>query len=278
MQYRVLRNIACRERGQAIRLNTYIAFDESPRSGGCAIPRVDAWSTTRRCATPASRSSRRRVQHYTDNSGVERSKANADIDMAVDCLLQSSISTASCSYRRWRLRAGRARAAELAGSVSRSSRSTTSRETFGAKRITFLSGYSPGALIPSSVTGKPWASRVPGVAGVCYYYPGRERKSLPAVSRSVRRQPVAARRARRALAYAAAAFHVNNMPSVSTLGPPEPRDRVRVRARNGRRLRASRARDITVSTKYPAVDKLPTPNSTPTRRDARGELSRIERP
>ena len=28
MQYRVLRNIACREGGQAIRLNTYIAFDE----------------------------------------------------------------------------------------------------------------------------------------------------------------------------------------------------------------------------------------------------------
>ena len=40
MQYRVLRNIACREGGQAIRLNTSIAFDA--RRGRHRLSRVDA--------------------------------------------------------------------------------------------------------------------------------------------------------------------------------------------------------------------------------------------
>jgi uncharacterized LabA/DUF88 family protein len=88
MQYRVLRDIACRENGQAIRLNTYIAFDErrAQNDGAYRESMLEYYSAVRDAGFKIIE---KKVLHYTDGSGLERSKANADLDMAVDCLLQS---------------------------------------------------------------------------------------------------------------------------------------------------------------------------------------------
>jgi uncharacterized LabA/DUF88 family protein len=88
MQYRVLRNIACREVGQAIRLNTYIAFDDrrAQEDRQYRESMLEYYSAVRDAGFKIIE---KKVAHYTDRNGVERSKANADLDMAVDCLLQS---------------------------------------------------------------------------------------------------------------------------------------------------------------------------------------------
>src|SRR5687767_15808277 len=81
MQYRVLRNIACREAGQAIRLNTYIAFDERRANddNGYRESMLEYYSAVRDAGFKIIE---KKVQHYVDRNGVERSKANADLDMA----------------------------------------------------------------------------------------------------------------------------------------------------------------------------------------------------
>src|SRR5688500_16662349 len=83
MQYRVLRNIACREAGQAIRLNTYIAFDER-RAAGDRVYRDSMLEYYSAVRDAGFKIIEKKVQHYLDGNGIERSKANADLDMAVD--------------------------------------------------------------------------------------------------------------------------------------------------------------------------------------------------
>src|SRR5918993_4862808 len=87
MQYRVLRNIACRERGQAIRLNTYIAFDER-RAKDDNVYRESMLEYYSAVRDAGFKIIEKKVQHFVDGNGVERSKANADLDMAVDRPLQ----------------------------------------------------------------------------------------------------------------------------------------------------------------------------------------------
>src|SRR5262249_34751565 len=88
MQYPVLRNIACRETGQRIRLNTYIAFDERRADNDRTYrdSMLEYYSAVRDAGFKIIE---KKVQHFIDPMGIERSKANADLDMAVDCLLQS---------------------------------------------------------------------------------------------------------------------------------------------------------------------------------------------
>jgi uncharacterized LabA/DUF88 family protein len=88
MRYDVLRRFAAREGGVLQRLNTYMAFDaerarEDPEYARKArtyqqMVRDFGWKITAKT-----------VRRYADSDGNVTTKANADLDLAVDALLQS---------------------------------------------------------------------------------------------------------------------------------------------------------------------------------------------
>ena len=71
MQYRVLRNIACRENGQAIRLNTYIAFDDR-RAQEDTVYRDSMLEYYSAVRDAGFKIIEKKVQHFVDRNGVER--------------------------------------------------------------------------------------------------------------------------------------------------------------------------------------------------------------
>lgn len=88
LRYDILRLFAARYGGNLLRLNTYIAFDqerarEDPEYGRRArsyqqMIREFGWKVIVK-----------EVRRYTDDEGNVTTKANADLDMAVDAMLQS---------------------------------------------------------------------------------------------------------------------------------------------------------------------------------------------
>ena len=88
MRYDVLRNFAAREGGHLQRLNTYLAYDserarEDLEYGKKSriyqqMVRDFGWKITVK-----------QVRRYTDENGNVTTKANADLDMAVDAMLQA---------------------------------------------------------------------------------------------------------------------------------------------------------------------------------------------
>jgi uncharacterized LabA/DUF88 family protein len=89
MRFDALRSFACRDGGEAIRLNAYLAYDED---------RAQRDSEYRHRATRYHFALRdvgfkvieKAVQWYTNEDGLRVSKANSDLDLAVDMLLQSA--------------------------------------------------------------------------------------------------------------------------------------------------------------------------------------------
>lgn len=88
MRYDVLRVFACRGDAEPVRLNAYVSFDpekaeqdSSYREGQYAF-----YSLLRDFGFKVIQ---KNVKWYTDESGNRFGKANADLDMAVDALLQS---------------------------------------------------------------------------------------------------------------------------------------------------------------------------------------------
>jgi uncharacterized LabA/DUF88 family protein len=89
MQYDVLREFACRDSTEPMRMNAYVSYDRD---------RAD-WDENYRKGTQNFYSALRDmgykvivkdIQWYEDESGNRFGKANADLDLAVDALLQSA--------------------------------------------------------------------------------------------------------------------------------------------------------------------------------------------
>jgi uncharacterized LabA/DUF88 family protein len=88
LKYDVLRRFAARDQGTLLRLNTYLAFDqerarEDPEyakksSSYQQIVRDFGWKIIVK-----------KVRRYTDDEGNITTKANADLDLAVDAMLQA---------------------------------------------------------------------------------------------------------------------------------------------------------------------------------------------
>jgi uncharacterized LabA/DUF88 family protein len=89
MRYDVLRRFALRDDGIATRLNAYIAFDFK-RSESDPVYRDRKEGYFRTLRDFGFKIIQKPVKHFVDEDGKEYSKANADLDMAVDVLLQSS--------------------------------------------------------------------------------------------------------------------------------------------------------------------------------------------
>lgn len=89
MRYEVLRAFACRGGGEAVRLNAYVSFD--PERG-----QVDGEYRTKQHRFHSAlrdvgyKVIQKEFKWYTDESGTRIAKANVDLELAVDALLQST--------------------------------------------------------------------------------------------------------------------------------------------------------------------------------------------
>jgi len=88
MRYDVLREFACRGRAQPIRLNAYVSFDDE-RSKKDAAYRDGQFNFFSSLRDFGYKVIQKNIKWYTDESGNRFGKANADLDLAVDALLQS---------------------------------------------------------------------------------------------------------------------------------------------------------------------------------------------
>jgi uncharacterized LabA/DUF88 family protein len=88
MQYDVLREFACRDGAEAVRLNVYVAYDEQRAANDSKYKyKINEFFFVLR--EYGYKINRKIVKWFTDDSGSRFCKANADLDMAVDALLQS---------------------------------------------------------------------------------------------------------------------------------------------------------------------------------------------
>lgn len=89
MRYDVLREYACRDGAEAIRLNVYATFDEERAEADPVYRRrqLGYFSSLRDFGYKVIE---KVVRWYTDELGNRVGKANADLEMAVDALLQSA--------------------------------------------------------------------------------------------------------------------------------------------------------------------------------------------
>ncbi len=88
MRYEVLREFACRNGARAVRLNAYVSYDETRAKTD------HEYRDKQRRFHSALRDIgykviRKMVKWYTDDTGTRFGKANVDLDLAVDALLQS---------------------------------------------------------------------------------------------------------------------------------------------------------------------------------------------
>jgi uncharacterized LabA/DUF88 family protein len=88
MRYDVLRRFAARENGVLQRLNTYMAYD-AERAKEDGEYRKKAMSYQQMVRDFGWKITVKLVRRYTDEAGNVTTKANADLDMAVDAMLQA---------------------------------------------------------------------------------------------------------------------------------------------------------------------------------------------
>ncbi len=88
MRYDILREFACRDYAEALRLNVYLSYDED-RADQNPSYRDRARGYQSALRELGYKVIEKRVKWYIDDTGNRFGKANADLDMAVDVLLQS---------------------------------------------------------------------------------------------------------------------------------------------------------------------------------------------
>ena len=89
MRYDVLREFACRDSAEPIRLNAYVSFD-GERADVDYIYKDGQFGFYSLLRDFGFKVIQKNVKWYVDESGNRFGKANADLDMAVDVLLQSN--------------------------------------------------------------------------------------------------------------------------------------------------------------------------------------------
>ncbi len=88
MGYEILREFACRDNAEAVRLNAYVSYDaEKARRDSYYYHRTNSFYSVLRDF--GFKVIQKEVKWYVDEDGTRVAKANADLDLAVDALLQS---------------------------------------------------------------------------------------------------------------------------------------------------------------------------------------------
>lgn len=170
MQYDVLREFATRDQGEPVRLNAYVAYDEE-RAYEDEDYEVRARDFQLRLRDFGFKVIEKRVRWFTDEWGNRYGKANADLDMAVDALLQSDnldrvlLATGDGDFQHV------ARALQNKGCrvelIAFKNVSMRLREEVDM----FVSGYQIPNLLPSKYESDAgWGEVGSRVRGVCYVF------------------------------------------------------------------------------------------------------------
>ncbi|MCC6502535.1 MAG: NYN domain-containing protein [Deltaproteobacteria bacterium] len=171
MRFDVLRDFACRDHGEPIRLNAYVAYDEErARTDHDYRERTFNFHSTLR--DYGYKVIEKIVSWYTDESGVRFGKANADLDMAVDALLQSEnldkvmMATGDGDFIQV-VRALQNKGCRVEAVAFQNISSNLRREV-----DLFMSGYLiPNLLpVPDADPKKNWGEVGSRVRGICYTY------------------------------------------------------------------------------------------------------------
>jgi hypothetical protein len=174
MRYDVLREFATRDGAEAVRMNLYLSFDEERaaedsgyrrgQENFCSVLRDFGYKVIQK-----------KVKWYHDESGNRFGKANSDLDMAVDALLQSE------SLERVLLLTGDGDFAQVVRALQNRG---TRVEIVAFDNVShalreeadmFLSGYLiPNLLpIPQQPERDAWGQTGNRVRGVCYNHSGK---------------------------------------------------------------------------------------------------------
>lgn len=171
MQYDVLREFACRDAAEPIRLNAYVAFDaERAREDRIYRQRTFGYYSVLR--EFGFKVIQKDIRWYTDEAGNRYGKANSDLDMAVDALLQSEhldrvlLATGDGDFVQVvRALQNRGCRVEVIGFDNVSS-------SLRREADLFMSGYLIPNLLPERSNGNlpPWGKIGSRVRGYCYHH------------------------------------------------------------------------------------------------------------
>lgn len=170
MRFDILRDFACRDGGEPIRLNAYVAYDEErARVDRDYRDRTFNFHSTLR--DYGYKVIEKTVTWYTDESGNRFGKANADLDMAVDALLQSEnldkvlMATGDGDFIQV-VRALQNKGCRVEAVAFQNVSSNLRREV-----DLFMSGYLIPNLLPvESKSSKNWGEVGSRVRGICYTF------------------------------------------------------------------------------------------------------------
>lgn len=172
MRFDMLRDFACRDNAEAIRLNAYVAFDEE-RAAQDPIYRDRILGFHFTLRDFGFKVIEKPVKWYTDEGGARFGKANADLDMAVDAILQSE------NLDRVLLATGDGDFVQVVRALQNKGCRV---EVLGFKNVSaelrreadmYISGFLVPNLLPiagQTEGGKKWGEIGSRVRGTCYTY------------------------------------------------------------------------------------------------------------
>jgi uncharacterized LabA/DUF88 family protein len=171
MRYNVLREFACRGGGEAVRLNAYAAYSrkEEERTAGFFSQLRDFGYKV----------ITKEIKYYKDEeTGKTVSKANADLDLAVDAILQSE------SLDRVLIATGDGDFVQVVRALQNKGCRV---EVVAFENVSvdlrreadmFLCGYLVPGLLPTSTTRIDWGDPKSKVRGTCFSYQQDRRRGL----------------------------------------------------------------------------------------------------
>ncbi len=172
MQYDVLREFATRDNGIPIRLNAYVAYD-TERAAEDEDYEIRAKDFQLRLRDFGYKVIEKKIKWYRDEWGNRYGKANADLDMAVDALLQSNnldrvlLATGDGDFRQV-VRALQNRGCRVEVVAFKNVSAALRQEA-----DQFISGYLIPNLLPirqQQENEAPWGEVGSRVRGVCYVF------------------------------------------------------------------------------------------------------------
>jgi len=171
MQYDVLREFACRTGAEPIRLNAYVTYDEhrAERDRGYHQRVNNFFQSIREFGYKVIV---KKYRWYRDEEGNAYAKANADLDMAVDALLQSQNLTRVVMVTGDGDFVQVVRALQNQGCRVEVPAFDNISSELRREADVFVSGYLvPGLLPPRNPEGRgAWGEMGSRVRGICYYH------------------------------------------------------------------------------------------------------------
>lgn len=174
MRYDVLREFACRGSAEPVRLNAYVSFDPD-RADWDPSYRDGQYGFYDVLRDFGYKVIQKAVKWYIDENGNRFGKANADLDLAVDALLQSEnidrvlLATGDGDFAQV-VRALQNRGCRVEIVAFDNVSSDLRREA-----DLFMSGYLIPNLLPTAVgrNGGAWGDIGSRVRGICYHHTGK---------------------------------------------------------------------------------------------------------